>query len=53
MHKTDVIAYSIYQEAFINFRFGSGSAQALVLFAIALTLTWVQFWVLEKKVHYQ
>jgi sn-glycerol 3-phosphate transport system permease protein len=45
--------YSIYQDAFINFRFGIGSAQALVLFVIIMILTLVQFKVLEKKVHYQ
>jgi len=53
MEKTNVLVYSIYQEAFINFRFGTGSAQAIVLFAIILILTAVQFKVLEKRVHYQ
>ncbi|TDF98331.1 sugar ABC transporter permease [Paenibacillus piri] len=53
MNSTNVIVYSIYQDAFVNFRFGTGSAQALVLFAIILALTLLQFTVLEKKVHYQ
>jgi sn-glycerol 3-phosphate transport system permease protein len=53
MNTTNVVVYSIYQDAFINFRFGIGSAQALVLFAIILILTVFQFKVLEKKVHYQ
>ncbi|WP_240762949.1 carbohydrate ABC transporter permease [Paenibacillus thalictri] len=53
MNLTNVVVYSIYQDAFINFRFGSGSAQALVLFLIILALTIFQFKVLEKKVHYQ
>lgn len=53
MNTTDVVVYSIYQEAFVNFRFGSGSAQALVLFVLILLLTWVQFRVFERKVHYQ
>lgn len=53
MNSTNVLVYSIYQEAFVNFRFGSGSAQALVLFAIIFILTLVQFAWLEKKVHYQ
>ncbi|WP_274364004.1 carbohydrate ABC transporter permease [Paenibacillus thermotolerans] len=53
MNQTNVIVYQIYQEAFINYRFGTGSAQALVLFAIILILTAVQFRVVEKKVHYQ
>jgi len=53
MNKTNVMVYQIYQEAFINYRFGMGSAQALVLFAILLLLTIIQFVVVEKKVHYQ
>ncbi|UQZ82654.1 sn-glycerol-3-phosphate transport system permease protein UgpA [Paenibacillus konkukensis] len=53
INSTNVVVYSIYQDAFINFRFGIGSAQALVLFVIILLLTVFQFKVLEKKVHYQ
>jgi sn-glycerol 3-phosphate transport system permease protein len=53
MYATDVMVYSIYQDAFINFRFGTGSAQALVLFTIILILTVIQFKVFERKVHYQ
>jgi sn-glycerol 3-phosphate transport system permease protein len=50
---TNVLVYSIYQDAFINYHFGTGSAQALVLFVIILILTLVQFIVFERKVHYQ
>ncbi|OXM83653.1 carbohydrate ABC transporter permease [Paenibacillus rigui] len=53
MNTTDVVVYNIYQDAFVNFRFGMGSAQALVLFAIILILTLIQFKFFEKKVHYQ
>jgi sn-glycerol 3-phosphate transport system permease protein len=53
MYATDVMVYSIYQDAFINFRFGTGSAQAIVLFTIILILTVIQFNVFERKVHYQ
>lgn len=53
INSTNVVVYSIYQDAFINFRFGIGSAQALILFLIILLLTVIQFKVLEKKVHYQ
>lgn len=53
INSTNVMVYSIYQDAFVNFRFGIGSAQALILFAIILVLTLLQFKVLEKKVHYQ
>lgn len=53
MNTTNVVVYQIYQEAFVNYRFGTGSAQALVLFAIILMLTLIQFRLLERKVHYQ
>lgn len=53
VNSTDVLVYTLYQDAFINFRFGIGSAQALVLFTIILLLTLVQFKVFERNVHYQ
>lgn len=53
VHSTDVMVYKIYRDAFVNFQFGTGSAQALVLFVLILILTVVQFGVLERKVHYQ
>lgn len=53
MNSTNVMVYQIYQEAFVNYRFGTGSAQALVLFMMILALTLVQFFALERKVHYQ
>jgi sn-glycerol 3-phosphate transport system permease protein len=53
MDSTDVMVYAIYQDAFINYRFGTGSAQALVLFVLILIMTVIQFRVFERKVHYQ
>ncbi|HIW32139.1 MAG TPA: sugar ABC transporter permease [Candidatus Paenibacillus intestinavium] len=50
---TEVLVYSIYKEAFVNYQYGTGSALALVLFAIVLLLTIIQFAFVEKKVHYQ
>jgi sn-glycerol 3-phosphate transport system permease protein len=50
---TNVFVYSIYKEAFVNYQFGTGSAFSLVLFAIMLLLTFIQFRFAEKKVHYQ
>jgi len=50
---TNVLVYSIYLDAFVNFQFGFASAQALVLFTIILALTLVQFGVVERRVHYQ
>lgn len=53
MNSTNVMVFNIYQDAFVNYRFGMGSAQALLLFCIVLILTLIQFKFLEKKVHYQ
>ncbi|BCG58622.1 carbohydrate ABC transporter permease [Paenibacillus sp. URB8-2] len=53
MNSTNVFVYSIYREAFVNFRFGTGSAQALMLFLVIMLLTLVQFKWVERKVHYQ
>ena len=50
---TNVIVYSIYQDAFINFQHGRASAQAVVLFLIILLLTTIQYKLGERKVFYQ
>ncbi|WP_414859338.1 carbohydrate ABC transporter permease [Paenibacillus haidiansis] len=50
---TEVLVYSIYKEAFVNYQFGTGSAMAIVLFLLILILTLIQFIFVEKKVHYQ
>ncbi|MNS16204.1 sn-glycerol-3-phosphate transport system permease protein UgpA [compost metagenome] len=50
---TEVLVYSIYKEAFVNYQFGTGSAISIVLFLIILLLTFIQFTFVEKKVHYQ
>ncbi|MDX8046497.1 sugar ABC transporter permease [Gracilibacillus sp. S3-1-1] len=52
-NETNVIVYSIYQDAFMNYQHGVASAQAVVLFVIILILTLIQFKLGEKKVHYQ
>ncbi|MCG3088187.1 carbohydrate ABC transporter permease [Sporosarcina cyprini] len=50
---TNLIVYSIYREAFINYQFGTASAQAVILFVIILIVTILQFKLGERKVHYQ
>ena len=50
---TNIIVYSIYQEAFSYGNFGFASAQAIILFLIILVVTVIQFRVGEKRVHYQ
>ena len=50
---TNLIVYSIYREAFINYQFGTASAQAVILFLIILVVTILQFKLGERRVHYQ
>lgn len=50
---TNLIVYSIYKEAFVNYQFGTASAQAVILFVLIFIATIVQFKLGEKKVHYQ
>ena len=40
---TNVIVYSIYRDAFFNYRFGSASAQSVVLFVIIMLVTLAMF----------
>ena len=50
---TNVIVYSIYQEAFQSFNFGVASVQAVGLFILVLGLTALQLRFLERRVFYQ
>lgn len=50
---TNIIVYSIYQQAFSFGNFGYASAQAIILFLFILIVTIIQFRIGEKKVHYQ
>lgn len=52
LKSTMVIVYLIYQRAFNSFRFGEASALSVILFLIILTLTLLQRFFLEKRVHY-
>lgn len=52
-NSTNVVVYSIYRDAFFNFRTASASAQAIILFIILVILTAIQFRTLEGKVFYQ
>lgn len=49
---TNVLVYSLFRDAFQNFRTGFASAQAIVLFLIIMIATVIQFWVGRRKVHY-
>ena len=52
LHATDVIVYRIYQTAWEFLRFGSASAMAVVLFAILLAVTVVQFKLLGRRIEH-
>lgn len=49
---TNLIVYSIYRDAFFNFRFGSAAAQSVVLFLLIMGLTLIMFKVEKKGVKY-
>lgn len=49
---TNLIVYSIYRDAFFNYRFGSAAAQSVILFVIIMVLTLVMFRLEKKGVSY-
>ena len=49
---TNLIVYSIYRDAFFNYRFGSAAAQSVILFVIIMALTLVMFKIEKKGVKY-
>jgi ABC-type sugar transport system permease subunit len=49
---TNVLSFTIYQEAFIRYRMGYASALALFLFVMIMLFTFVQFRGQRKWVHY-
>ncbi|PKO16115.1 MAG: glycerol-3-phosphate ABC transporter permease [Chloroflexi bacterium HGW-Chloroflexi-10] len=53
LDSTNVIVYSIYREFYFNGKYGFAAAQAIMLFLIMLTLTIIQFTVIEKRVNYE
>lgn len=49
---SSTIVFHIYQTAFVDFTFGRSAAAAVVLFAIIMVVTLVQFWGQRHWVHY-
>lgn len=49
---TNLIVYSIYRDAFFNFRFGSAAAESVILFIIIMSLTLVMFRIEKRGVSY-
>jgi sn-glycerol 3-phosphate transport system permease protein len=50
--ETATLVYRVYFDGFRGMDFGSAAAQSVVLMAIVIVLTVVQFRYVEKKVHY-
>ncbi len=50
---TNTIVYSIYLDAFRNFRFGGAAARSIILFLIIMIITLIQFRAEGRSVHYQ
>lgn len=52
-NSTNLMVYRLYNDAFKNFRFGSASAQGIVLFAIIFVISRLQTKLTERLVTYQ
>jgi ABC-type sugar transport system permease subunit len=46
------LIYYVYEQGFVAFNAGRGSAAAIVLFTVMLGITLVQLRYSERKVHY-
>ena len=50
---TDILIYDLYKEAFINHNAGLAAAESIILFALVVILTFLQFRTSGRGVHYQ
>jgi len=49
---TEILVYKVYKDGFVGLDLGSSAAQSVVLMAIVMSLTVVQFRFIERRVHY-
>jgi sn-glycerol 3-phosphate transport system permease protein len=49
---TETLIYKVYVDGVMNLDLGGSSAQSVILMAVVITLTAVQFRYIERKVHY-
>jgi sn-glycerol 3-phosphate transport system permease protein len=49
---TNILVYKVYSDGFIGLDLGGSAAQSVVLMAIVVTLTVIQFRYLERRVQY-
>ena len=51
-HATEIMVYKLYKDGFIGLNLGSSGAQSVILMALVIGLTVLQFRFAEKKVTY-
>lgn len=51
-YATNILVYKVYTDGFINLDLGGSAAQSVVLMAVVISLTVIQFRYIERKVHY-
>ncbi|GID62906.1 sugar ABC transporter permease [Actinoplanes cyaneus] len=51
--RTEVVAYTIYREAFVNFRMGRAAAMSVVLFLLLITVTIAQQTYFRRRTTYE
>ncbi len=49
---TETLVYKVYNDGFVNLILGGSAAQSVILMAIVIGLTAIQFRYIEKRVHY-
>ncbi|MFD1697245.1 sn-glycerol-3-phosphate ABC transporter permease UgpA [Roseibium aestuarii] len=49
---TNVLVYKVYQDGFIGLNLGSSAAQSVILMAVVILLTVIQFRYIERRVQY-
>jgi sn-glycerol 3-phosphate transport system permease protein len=52
-HSTEIMVYKLYRDGFIGLNLGSSGAQSVILMAMVIGLTVLQFRFAEKKVTYR
>jgi sn-glycerol 3-phosphate transport system permease protein len=51
-YATNIMVYKVYRDGFINLDLGGSAAQSVILMAVVIALTVIQFRYIERKVHY-
>jgi len=49
---TEILVYKVYKDGFVGLDLGSSAAQSVILMAVVVTLTVIQFRFIERRVHY-